>query len=151
MSDKNVKPSKSTHSADCLLCRWEHTTDVSLSIRELVQTWDNSWEIHSSKGIGRQGKRTSDELKLRTYTLSWSFSHELSVPVEILCPQSHFSAHASHHWGCYHHTAHSTSFEVRVLSGRWIVAHPWPVLKGDWGRRISTGTDSSWLKLHDRV
>ena len=49
--------------------------------------------------------------------------------------------YASRRWACYHYTAHSTSLEARVLSGRWIAAHPWPVLKGDWGRRISTGVD----------
>ena len=30
---------------------------------------------------------------------------------------------------------------LAALSGRWIAAHPWLVLKGDWGRRISTGID----------
>ena len=54
-----------------------------------------------------------------------------------------FMQHASHRWACYYHTVHSTSLEAQVLSGRWIAAHPWPVLKGDWGRRISTGIDGS--------
>ena len=54
-----------------------------------------------------------------------------------------FMQYAIRCWACYQHTAHSTSLKVRVLSGRWIAAHPWPVLKGNWGRRISTGIGSS--------
>ena len=54
-----------------------------------------------------------------------------------------FVQHASRRWACYHHTAHSTSLEARVLSGRWIAAHLWPVLKGDWGWRISTRISGS--------
>ena len=64
---------------------------------------------------------------------------------------SQICAHASQRWACYHHTAHSTSLKARVLSGCWIAAHLWPVLKGNWGQGISTGTDSLWLKLRDRV
>ena len=63
---------------------------VSLSIRELVQTWDDSWEIHSSKDRVTGEKGPATELELRTYVLSWSFSHELLVPVEILRPQTPF-------------------------------------------------------------
>ena len=52
---------------------------VSLSIRELVQTWDNGWEIHSSKDGATGEKGPATELKLKIHALSRSFSHELSV------------------------------------------------------------------------
>ena len=51
--------------------------------------------------------------------------------------------HARHPWACYHHTARSTSPEAQFLSGRWIAAHPWPVLKSNWGWRTSTGINGS--------
>ena len=41
--------------------------------------------------IGRREKRPATELQLGTYTLLRSVSHELLVPVKILCPQSPFS------------------------------------------------------------
>ena len=63
-----------------------------------------------------------------------------------------FVQHASRHWACYHHTTQSTSLKARVLSGRWIARHPWPVLKGDWGWKILTGIggSSGWNSAIER-
>ena len=61
-----------------------------------------------------------------------------------------FMQHARHRWTCYNHTAHSTSLEVRVLSGRCIVAHLWLVPKGNWGRGILTGIGGSRCSAIER-
>ena len=97
--------------------------------------------------IGQQGKRTRDRARTQDLRSSAEFQPlEPPIPLKILCP------HASRCWACYHHTAHSTSLEARVLSGRWIAPHQWPVLKGNWGRRILTGIggSSGWNSAIER-
>ena len=68
--------------------------------------------------------------------------------------QADFMQHARRRWAYYNHTAHSTSLGVRVLSSRCIVAHPWPVRKDDWGRKILTrigGSRGSAIGQKSRV
>ena len=120
--------------------------NMSLSIRELVAILLESSELHSSDRIGQQGKKDQWPSWNSGPTLYCGVSATRAIdPIwDPLSPIAlKYRQHASRRWACYHHTAHSTSLEARVLSGRWIAAHPWLVLQGDWGQRISTGIDGS--------
>ena len=63
---------------------------LSLSVRELVQACSDSCKSTAQKDRETGKKGPATKLKLRKYTLSRSFSHELSLPVEILGHQSPF-------------------------------------------------------------
>ena len=133
------------------------------------------------KATGEKGPAT--RVKPGTYTLLWSFSHELSVPVTNLPPEQCLHINLYNVSTCLQRTCtsmarhrqltpsttgsrvHATcccplsplpshtvpALRHRSSSGRCIAAYLRSVHKAMGDEGFAAGTDSSWVKLRDRV